>query len=82
MLVKQHRQADLIFTEYNSFSQEQVHLPTSSFSRNLVMLKESYGTVYKAKFQHKNATVKVSKLPSRQWNSATTARGTMFYLFL
>jgi hypothetical protein len=75
MLVKQHRQADLIFTEYNSFSQEQVHLPTSSFSRNLVMLKESYGTVYKAKFQHTNATVEVSKLPSRLWNSGPLCLG-------
>ena len=36
---------------------------TSSFFGDHVIGEGSYGTIYKVKFQHTNATVKVSKLP-------------------
>uniref|UniRef100_A0ACD6AC76 Uncharacterized protein n=2 Tax=Avena sativa TaxID=4498 RepID=A0ACD6AC76_AVESA len=47
------------FTEYNRYSWEQIQLATSSFSSDLEIGKGTYGTVYKAKFQHTVAAVKV-----------------------
>ena len=47
------------FTEYNRYSWEQIQVATSSFSGDLVIGKGTYGTVYKAKFQHMVAAVKV-----------------------
>ncbi|CAM0912688.1 unnamed protein product [Alopecurus aequalis] len=47
------------FTEYNRYSWEQIQAATSSFSSDLVIGKGTYGTVYKAKFQHMVAAVKV-----------------------
>nr|ABL85042.1 serine threonine kinase [Brachypodium sylvaticum] len=47
------------FTKYDRYSWEQIQASTSSFSNDLVIGKGSYGTVYKAKFQHTVAAVKV-----------------------
>ncbi|KQK19920.1 U-box domain-containing protein 35 [Brachypodium distachyon] len=47
------------FTKYNRYSWEQIQASTSSFSSDLMIGKGSYGTVYKAKFQHTVAAVKV-----------------------
>ncbi|KAM3207162.1 hypothetical protein ACQJBY_062400 [Aegilops geniculata] len=46
-------------TEYNRYSWEHIQAATSSFSSDLVIGKGTYGTVYKAKFQHTVAAVKV-----------------------
>ncbi|VAI69767.1 unnamed protein product [Triticum turgidum subsp. durum] len=46
-------------TEYNRYSWEHIQAATSSFSSDLVIGKGTYGTVYKAKFQHTIAAVKV-----------------------
>uniref|UniRef100_A0ACD5XWC9 Uncharacterized protein n=1 Tax=Avena sativa TaxID=4498 RepID=A0ACD5XWC9_AVESA len=45
--------------EYNRYSWEQIQAATSSFSSDLEIGKGTYGTVYKAKFQHTVAAVKV-----------------------
>jgi hypothetical protein len=51
--------AGRVFTEYNRYSWEQIQAATSSFSSDLVIGKGTYGTVYKAKFPHTIAAVKV-----------------------
>jgi hypothetical protein len=51
--------AGRFFTEYNRYSWEQLQAATSSFSSDLVIGKGTYGTVYKAKFRHAVAAVKV-----------------------
>ncbi|KAM0923976.1 hypothetical protein ACQ4PT_005168 [Festuca glaucescens] len=51
--------AGRFFTEYNRYSWEQIEAATSSFSSDLVIGKGTYGTVYKAKFRHAVAAVKV-----------------------
>lgn len=47
------------FTDYNRYSWEHIQAATSSFSSDLVIGKGTYGTVYKAKFQHTVGAVKV-----------------------
>lgn len=51
--------AGRFFTEYNRYSWEQLQAATSSFSSDLVIGKGTYGTVYRAKFPHTVAAVKV-----------------------
>lgn len=47
------------FDEYNRYAWEEIRASTSSFSSALMIGKGSYGTVYKAKFHHTVAAVKV-----------------------
>uniref|UniRef100_A0A0A9CTK6 RING-type E3 ubiquitin transferase n=1 Tax=Arundo donax TaxID=35708 RepID=A0A0A9CTK6_ARUDO len=49
----------LCFDEYNRYTWEEIQASTSSFSADLIIGKGSYGTVYKAKFHHTVAAVKV-----------------------
>ena len=53
------KNAGRCLTEYNRYSWEHIQAATSSFSSDLVIGKGTYGTVYKAKFQHTVAAVKV-----------------------
>ncbi|KAF7045512.1 hypothetical protein CFC21_054613 [Triticum aestivum] len=53
------KNAGRCLTEYNRYSWEHIQAATSSFSSDLVIGKGTYGTVYKAKFQHSVAAVKV-----------------------
>ncbi|KAF7045519.1 hypothetical protein CFC21_054619 [Triticum aestivum] len=53
------KNAGRFLTEYNRYSWEHIQAATSSFSSDLVIGKGTYGTVYKAKFQHTVAAVKV-----------------------
>ncbi|TVU12707.1 hypothetical protein EJB05_46362 [Eragrostis curvula] len=47
------------FDEYNRYTWEEIQASTSSFSADLMIGKGSYGTVYKAKFHHTIAAVKI-----------------------
>lgn len=47
------------FDEYNRYTWEEIQASTSSFSGDLLIGRGSYGTVYKAKFHHTVAAVKV-----------------------
>jgi hypothetical protein len=47
------------FDDYNRYTWEEIQASTSSFSSALMIGKGSYGTVYKAKFHHTVAAVKV-----------------------
>lgn len=51
------------FDEYNRYTWEEIQASTSSFSSSLMIGKGSYGTVYKAKFHHTVAAVKVLNSP-------------------
>ncbi|XP_062233646.1 U-box domain-containing protein 35-like [Phragmites australis] len=51
------------FDEYNRYTWEEIQASTSSFSADLMIGKGSYGTVYKAKFHHTVAAVKVLNSP-------------------
>ncbi|XP_006655773.1 U-box domain-containing protein 35 [Oryza brachyantha] len=51
------------FDEYNRYTWEEIQASTSSFSVDLMIGKGSYGTVYKAKFHHTVAAVKVLNSP-------------------
>ncbi|XP_062227987.1 U-box domain-containing protein 35-like isoform X3 [Phragmites australis] len=51
------------FDENNRYTWEEIQASTSSFSADLVIGKGSYGTVYKAKFHHTTAAVKVLNSP-------------------
>lgn len=51
------------FDEYNRYTWEEIQASTSSFSSALMIGKGSYGTVYKAKFRHTVAAVKVLNSP-------------------
>ncbi|KAF8662116.1 hypothetical protein HU200_056308 [Digitaria exilis] len=51
------------FDEYNRYTWEEIQASTSSFSSALMIGKGSYGTVYKAKFHHTVAAVKVLNSP-------------------
>ncbi|KAL6861543.1 hypothetical protein ACP4OV_017243 [Aristida adscensionis] len=51
------------FDEYNRYTWEEIEASTSSFSADLMIGKGSYGTVYKAKFHHTVAAVKVLNSP-------------------
>ncbi|XP_044959092.1 U-box domain-containing protein 35-like [Hordeum vulgare subsp. vulgare] len=53
------KSAGRCLTKYNRYSWEHIQAATSSFSSDLVIGKGTYGTVYKAKFQHTVAAVKV-----------------------
>lgn len=49
--------------EYNRYTWEEIQASTSSFSSALMIGKGSYGTVYKAKFHHTVAAVKLLNSP-------------------
>ncbi|RCV20106.1 hypothetical protein SETIT_4G029300v2 [Setaria italica] len=51
------------FDDYNRYTWEEIQASTSSFSSALMIGKGSYGTVYKAKFHHTVAAVKVLNSP-------------------
>ncbi|KAF0903269.1 hypothetical protein E2562_026556 [Oryza meyeriana var. granulata] len=51
------------FDEYNRYTWEEIQASTSSLSDDLMIGKGSYGTVYKAKFHHTVAAVKVLNSP-------------------
>ncbi|KAJ1257888.1 hypothetical protein BS78_10G030600 [Paspalum vaginatum] len=51
------------FGEYNRYTWEEIHASTSSFSDAFMIGKGSYGTVYKAKFHHTVAAVKLLNSP-------------------
>jgi len=51
------------YDEYNRYKWEEIQASTSSFSSALMIGKGSYGTVYKAKFHHTVAAVKVLNSP-------------------
>lgn len=51
------------FDDYNRYTWEEIRASTSSFSSALMIGKGSYGTVYKAKFHHTVAAVKVLNSP-------------------
>ncbi|CAL5045640.1 unnamed protein product [Urochloa decumbens] len=51
------------FDDYNRYTWEEIQASTSSFSSALRIGKGSYGTVYKAKFHHTVAAVKVLNSP-------------------
>jgi len=55
--------AGCCFDEYNRYKWEEIQASTSSFSSALMIGKGSYGTVYKAKFHHTVAAVKVLNSP-------------------
>uniref|UniRef100_A0A0A9DFD9 RING-type E3 ubiquitin transferase n=1 Tax=Arundo donax TaxID=35708 RepID=A0A0A9DFD9_ARUDO len=55
--------ASRCFDEYNRYTWEEIQASTSSFSGDLMIGKGSYGTVYKAKFHHTVAAVKVLNSP-------------------
>ncbi|KAL6606243.1 hypothetical protein ACP70R_041896 [Stipagrostis hirtigluma subsp. patula] len=51
------------FDEYNRYTWEEIQASTSSFAADLMIGKGSYGTVYKAKFHHTVAAVKILNSP-------------------
>lgn len=51
------------FDEYNRYTWEEIQASTSSFSNALMIGKGSYGTVYKARFHHTVAAVKLLNSP-------------------
>uniref|UniRef100_A0A0E0L7K5 RING-type E3 ubiquitin transferase n=1 Tax=Oryza punctata TaxID=4537 RepID=A0A0E0L7K5_ORYPU len=51
------------FDEYNRYTWEEIKASTSSLSEDLMIGRGSYGTVYKAKFHHTVAAVKVLNSP-------------------
>ena len=51
------------FDDYNRYTWEEIQASTSSLSSDLMIGKGSYGTVYKAKFHHTVAAVKVLNSP-------------------
>ncbi|CAN6172389.1 unnamed protein product [Urochloa humidicola] len=55
--------AGCCFDDYNRYTWEEIQASTSSFSSALRIGKGAYGTVYKAKFHHTVAAVKVLNSP-------------------